>query len=171
MRKGYTLTEMLIVLIIFPLALLSLNEVFKTLMRDIPRSSQVIQKNISLQNLLEQIHKDIDKAKGLPESFARYTTNDKQLLIELAEGTICYQLENDEALRGRLTDKPQGEMEETTLWSVPDAEIEWQLWKKDGSGYAVEIRTHIKHKLRRTYQKKMANSHVYFVGALGKALK
>ena len=121
MRKGYTLTEILIVIIIFPLALLSLNEVFKTLMRDIPRSSQVLQKNISLQNLLEQIHKDIDKAKELPESFARYTTNDKQLLIELAEGTICYQLENDEALRGRLTDKPQGEMEETTLWSVPDA--------------------------------------------------
>jgi hypothetical protein len=48
---------------------------------------------------------------------------------------------------------------------VPNAEIEWRLWKKDGLGYAVEVHTHIKYKLRERFQEKMANSHLYFLGA------
>ncbi len=187
MRKGFTLVEILIVVIVLPFMMLVLDDFFRTLIKDIPRSYQVVQENASLLSMLEQMQKDIDEAKGLPESFDEYTTGDKVLLIELAEGMICYQLKDEKARQRRLLNRTQrcwvrrkltdnqppfllsqestGALEQT-VWSIPNAKVEWQVWRKDGDGYAVEVKTHIEHKIRgEHWEKKMANSHLYFVGA------
>jgi len=182
MRKGFTLVEALVVVIVLPFMMLVLDDLFRTLIKDIPRSYQVVQENASLLSMLEQMQKDIDKAKGLPESFDEYTTGDKLLLIELAEGMICYQLKDENVLRRKLTDKTDNQQSPPaagivqnpallgalgqTVWSVPNAKVEWQVWRKDRDGYAVEVKTHIEHKIRgEHWEKKMANSHLYFVGA------
>jgi len=179
MRKGFTLIEVLVVVIVLPFMMLVLNDLFRTLIKDIPRSYQVVQENASLLSMLEQMQKDIDKAKGLPESFDEYTTGDKLLLIELAEGMICYQLKDEKVLRHKLTDNQQSNSLGQTVWSVPHAKVEWQVWRKDRGGSptagfdrnpallgAVEVKTHIEHKIRgEHWEKKMANSHLYFVGA------
>jgi prepilin-type N-terminal cleavage/methylation domain-containing protein len=179
MRKGFTLVEVLIVVIVLPFMMLVLDDFFRTLIKDIPRSYQVVQENASLLSMLEQMQKDIDRAKGLPESFDEYISGDKLLLIELAEGMICYQLKDKKVLRRKLTDNQQsppaaGIIQNPallsalgqTVWSVPNAKVEWQVWRKDGDGYAVEVKTHIEHKIRGDHwEKKMANSHLYFVGA------
>ncbi len=179
MRKGFTLIEVLIVVIVLPFMMLVLDDFFRTLIKDIPRSYQVVQENASLLSMLEQMQKDVDQAKGLPESFGEYTTGDKLLLIELAEGMICYQLKDEKVLRRKLTDNQQSNALEQTVWSVPHAKVEWHLWRKDGDGPpaagfdwnpallgAVEVKTHIEHKIRAEHwEKKMANSHLYFVGA------
>jgi prepilin-type N-terminal cleavage/methylation domain-containing protein len=170
MRKGFTLVELLVVIIILPSVMLVLDGLFSTLIRDIPRSYRVVQENTSLLSMLDQMQQDIDKAKGLPESFGEYTTSNKLLLIELAESTICYQLKDGRVLRRKLTDTQQGSGEETKAWSVPHAKVEWQVWRKDSSDYAVEVRTHIAHKVRGHWEKKMANSHLYFVDAFREAL-
>jgi hypothetical protein len=153
------------VVITLPFVALVLDGLFKTLLSDIPRSARVLQDNTTLLNMLGQFQQDIDAAKRLPDSFAGHTTNDKLLLIELAEGMICYQLEDGRVLRRRLTDTPQGR-EEARVWAMPNANVEWRLWRRQGRGYAVEVKTHIKHKLRKKLQKKMANSHLYFSGVL-----
>jgi len=166
MRKGFTLVEVLIVVIVLPFMMLVLDDFFRTLIKDIPRSHQVVQENASLLSMLEQMQKDIDQAKGLPESFDEYTTGDKLLLIELTEGMICYQLKDEKVLRRKLTDNQQSNSLERTAWSIPNAKVEWRLWRRDGDGYAVEVKTHIEHKIRADHwEKKMANSHLYFVGA------
>ncbi len=168
MRKGFTLVEMLVVIIVLPFVMLVLDGLFSTLIRDIPRSYRVMQENTSLLSMLEQMQQDIDKAKGLPESFDEYTTSNKLLLIELAEGMICYQLEDDKARtvrRSSLASRVTGDESRITVWSVPHAKVEWQVWRKDGGGYAVEVKTHIEHKIQGHWQKKMVNSHLYFVGA------
>ena len=180
MRKGFTYVEVLIVVIVLPFMMLVLDDLFRTLIKDIPRSYQVVQENTSLLSMLEQMQKDIDKAKGLPESFGEYTTGDKLLLIELAEGMICYQLKDEKVLRHKLTDNQQSNSLGQTVWSIPHAKVEWQVWRKDRGGPptagfdrnpallgAVEVKTHIEHKIRgEHWEKKMANSHLYFVGAL-----
>jgi len=184
MRKGFTLVEVLVVIIVLPFMMLVLNDFFRTLIKDIPRSYRTVQENSSLLSMLDQMQKDIDKAKGLPESFGEYTTGDKLLLIELAEGMICYQLKDEKALTVRrlsLVSRVTGDESRITVWSIPHAKVEWQVWRKDrsvrqlhsnqrrpdGSGYAVEVKTHIEHKIRgEHWEKKMANSHLYFVGAL-----
>jgi len=179
MRKGFTLIEVLVVVIVLPFMMLVLDDLFRTLIKDIPRSYRVVQENTSLLSMLEQMQKDIDKAKGLPESFGEYTTGDKLLLIELAEGMICYQLKDEKVLRHKLTDNQQSNSLGQTVWSVPHAKVEWRVWRKDRGGPptagfdrypallgAVEVKTHIEHKIRgEHWEKKMANSHLYFVGA------
>lgn len=164
MRKGFTLVEMLIVIMTLPFVALVLDGLFNTLLTDIPRSCRVLQDNTTLLSMLQQFQQDIDEAKGLPDSFAGHSTDDKLLLVELAEGMICYQLEDGQVLRRRLTDTQQGSDEQARVWSMPNAQVEWRVWRQDGHGYAVEVKTHIKHRLRKKSQKKMANSHLYFLG-------
>ena len=170
MRKGFTLVELLIVVIVLPFIMLVLNDLFRTLIKDIPRSYRVVQENTSLLSMLEQMQKDIDKAKGLPESFGEYISGDKLLLIELAEGMICYQLKDEKALtvrRSSLGSRVTGDESRITVWSIPHAKVEWRVWREDRDGYAVEVKTHIEHKIRgEHWEKKMANSHLYFVGIL-----
>ena len=165
MRKGFTLVEMLIVIMTLPFVALALDGLFNALLSDIPRSCRVLQENTTLLNMLEQFQHDIDAAKQIPESFAGHIADDKLLLIELAQGTICYQLKDGQVLRRKLTDMQQGG-QETRVWSMPNAKVEWRVWRQQGHGYAVEVRTHIKQQLRTKSQEKMANSHLYFLGVL-----
>jgi len=170
MRKGFTLMEVLVVIIIIPPLLAVLDGLFSTIISDIPRSCRVAQENTTLLSMLKQFHEDIDAAKELPESFAGHTSNDELLLIELADGVICYQLKDGKVLRRKITADQQEHGEHMKVWSAPHAKIEWQVWRKDRSGYAVEVRTYIAHKVRGHWEKKMANSHLYFVGAFREAL-
>ena len=163
MRKGFTLVEVLVVIVVLPFIMLVLGGLFSTLIRDIPRSYRVVQENTSLLSMLEQMQQDIDKAKGLPESFDGHTASGELLLIELADIVICYQLKDDKVLRRKLTDNQQSNDEEEIVWTVPHANVTWQVWRKGKSGYAVEVQTHIEHKVGGHWEKKMANSHLYFV--------
>ena len=171
MRKGFSLIEVLVIIAILPIVWVALDGLFRTLISDIPRSYRVVQANTSLLSMLNQLHKDVDTAKQLPESFGQHTTDDGLLLIELIDGVICYQLRDGEVVRCRLTDAQQGIGEDTKVWSVPHGKIEWQVWRKNSGGYAVEVKTHIEHKIRGHWQKKMANSHLYFVGAFREVSK
>jgi len=164
MRKGYTLTELMAVLFFFPVAALVLDGLFRTLVHDIPRSSHAVQENTSLLSALEHIHDDIQKAGRLPEAVEGYAADANALLIENPDEVIRYEVKDGKILRHKLA-KDRSNTQTPTVWSVPNAEIQWRLWKRDGLGYAVEVRTHIKYKLREKFQEKMANSYLYFLGA------
>ncbi len=205
MRKGFSLIEMLAVMVVIPIVLVALASVFTTVITDIPRSYRVIQTNTTLLNMLEQMRNDINTAtcaeantgagRGLPESFSRYATKDGLLLIEMSDAVISYQvnppyvwrIKDDKALRRDLTadacpERPvvsevepsrgdDSEVKNTRVWSVPHAKVEWQVRRENGKGYAVQVKTHIEHKVRGHWERKMANSHLYFVGALQDALR
>ncbi|MBW7992709.1 MAG: prepilin-type N-terminal cleavage/methylation domain-containing protein [Planctomycetes bacterium] len=166
MRKGFTLVEVLTVVIVLPFMIVVLDGLFRTLIKDIPRSYKVVQANTSLISMLKEMQQDIDKAKGLPQTYNEYSSGDKLLLIDLPEGMICYQFKDDKVLKYILADNQPNNTEEQRVWSVPHAKVRWKVWRKDMSGYAVEVRTHIDYKLKSHLEKKMANSHLYFVGAL-----
>ena len=92
MRKGFTLVEILILVIVLPFVFLLFDGLFKTIAGEIPMSVRIVQENTSLLNVLRQVQKDVDQAKDLPKSFAGETASNHVLLIELAEGVICYKL-------------------------------------------------------------------------------
>lgn len=164
MRKAFTITEMIAVMVIFPAAVFALDGLFTTILRDIPQSSQVVQENTSVLDLLEHIQDDIDRAKSLPASFADRVADANTLLIELADRTIAYELENGRALRRSLGETKDNDPEQAT-WSLPNAHVEWRVWSGNAAGYAVEIKTHIRYKRTMNWLEKMANTRVYFVGA------
>jgi len=162
MRKGFTLVEILVVVIVLPIAFLILDGLFTTLLADIPRSYHIAQESITLQNLLEQMQQDTDKARGMSESLAGRTANNLQVLIELPDGVICYQQKDDQIVRRELA----GAGQDNRVWSLPNTKVQWRVWAKDGQGYAVEIKTYIEYKTRGRWKKTMANSHLYYGGLL-----
>ena len=172
MRKGFSLVEMLVAIIVFSFVSVAFAGLFTTLISNIPRSYRVVQANTSLLNMLKQMERDVDAAKQLPESFAEHTADSQLLLIELPDGSIIYyQLKDDRVLRYGLTNGPEDSGKDTKVWSVPHAKVQWQVWRKNGKGYAVEVKTHIEHKIRGNLEKKMANSHLYFAGAFREVLE
>jgi prepilin-type N-terminal cleavage/methylation domain-containing protein len=166
MRKGFTIVEVLIAVIVLPFLMIVLSGLFKTLIKDIPRSHQVVQVNTSVLNMLEKMQQDIDRARGLPNKHNEFIAGDKMLLIDTPEDIICYEIKDDKVFRYNLTDNQENNLPKTKYWSIPHAKIRWKVWRKDTTGYAVEVRSHIEHKVQGHWERKMANSHLYFVGAL-----
>ncbi|MFH1719482.1 MAG: hypothetical protein ABIF19_19185 [Planctomycetota bacterium] len=165
MRRGFTLIEILVIVIITPFVFLIFDGLFRTLVSDIPWSWRIAQENTTMLNMLDQLQQDIDKATALPESFAGHTADDNLLLIESADGVLCYQLKDGQVLRRRLTNSGGSDTEEERAWSLPHAKIVWHVWARDGRRYAVESRAHIERSARGQWKKKMAHSRLYFAGA------
>ena len=130
MRKGFTLVEMLIVVITVPLLFVLLDGLFTTLLADIPRSHRIAQESITLQHALEQIQQDLDNAQGLPESFEGLTTNDEQFLIERPDGVFSYQQKNDRIVRRQLTGIKQDNTGDEKAWSLPNTQVTWTVWRR-----------------------------------------
>lgn len=166
MRKGMTLVEVLIVMVVLPFVAVAFDVLFRSTLSDIPRSTRLVQENTSLLNMLEQMRHDIGAAKAMPESSGQYTAGEGLLLIEIADGVLGYQLKDGKVLRYRLTGRQEEQEENARVWSLPDSQVQWRTWRKDGRGYAVEVRTSIRYKLRSKYQQRMANSHLYFLGTI-----
>jgi len=166
MRKGMTLVEVLIVIVVLPFAAVAFDVLFRSTLSDIPRATRLVQENTSLLNMLEQMRQDIGAAKALPESSGQYTEGLGLLLIEIADGVLGYQLRDGKVLRYRLTGRQEEQEENARVWPLPNSQVQWRIWREDGRGYAVEVRTSIRYKLRSKYQQRMANSHLYFLGTI-----
>jgi len=138
------------------------SQLFNTVVLEIPRASRVVRENTTVLDVIEHISRDIDRAKGLPRASGDYTAGDTILLIQLPDTMICYEITEDKILRRDLGEDPQT----SSAWTTPNANVKWRVWRKDNVAYAVEIITHVVHKWKTKQQKKMAGSHLYFVGAL-----
>lgn len=171
MRKGFCLVELLAVMVVLAFFLIGLAGLFTTVITDIPRCYRVIQANTTMLNMLKQMRQDIDAAKELPGRFGEFTADNKLLLIETTDDIICYQARDNKLLRRKLTSAAESSKENIRVWSVPHGKIQWKVWEKDGKGYALEITTYIEREVRGHRERKMANSHLFFAGALPKALK
>ncbi|MFC1738113.1 Tfp pilus assembly protein FimT/FimU [Planctomycetota bacterium] len=171
MRKGFSIIEMLVVISLIMLISIPLARLSTITIRDIPQSYRIINANTSILNALKYLREDVNAAKSFPKSFDTYTAGEEAILIELADAIICYELKENEIKRCKLSKTNEGAPDDIIGWPCLNAKIKWRLWKKNGAGYAVEIKTYIERKRGRVIEKKMANSHLYFVGAYQEAVK
>ncbi len=165
MRKGYTLVEILTVLGIFIVISIPLSRLSKLIIYDIPKSCRLVESNTSILDVLKYMKKDVNSAIGFPDSFGQYTTDDKCLLIEQQNGIVCYLAENGRILRIEVEKE-----ERKAVWQIPDGKIEWQVWRKGGIGYAVEIKKYIEFERDNHTDKSMANAYVFFAGVYQEAV-
>ena len=183
MRKAFTLIEMLAVVTILPFIMVAVSGVYATFIRDIPRTTRVLQENTTVLNLLGQMRRDVDAAVGLPEQFEGQRAGARTLLIEQPGQVICYQIEDGQVVRtvlsgamsedtGRkiedaVASNPQSAIHnpqsEDRLWRMRDAVIAWRLWQREGKAYAVEIHSHVKQRVEGRLREKLANTQVFFV--------
>jgi len=172
MRKGFMLVEMITAVVLLMALSLAFVPVFRTLLQDVPKMYQWANINSSVQDLLSHIRADIDAAGELPDAYGGVTTGERTLLIEQPEGIVVYQLNKDDNVVRSILTAGQGQeskIHEENIWQTSQAKIKWQVWQKAGSGFAVEITTWIEHETPRGVEKKLANSRVFFVGALAGA--
>ena len=165
MRRAFTLIELLMVVTVLPFVMVAVSGVYATFIRDIPRTTRVLQENTTVLDLLRQIRRDVDEAVGLPEQFEGQHAGERTLLIEQPGRVIRYQIEDGRIVRTLLTN-PQSE--EPRVWRMRDAVIAWRLWEQDGRGYAVEIHSHVKQWVANFLREKLANTQVFFIRGLVK---
>lgn len=157
-RKGYLLVEMFTVIAVFGLLAVVLAPFLRTIVYEIPRGWRLVQENSAMTNLVAHIRDDICMAGGLSGS------DGGTLLIETQDGLVSYEI-RDGLVERRLLRGSEQQSEQTGLWKMPHGRIQWKLWRKDGAGYAAELSTYIEDRDLGQASRKMANSHVFFVGA------
>lgn len=157
MRRGYSLVEMLIVLVVFASVSAVFAGLFRTLLRDIPVMQKNYQTNTSIQHLLDQMRSDVDAAVNI----SLLPDENQSLLLENNDGTVRYQLAESKVLR-----KVSGSTENIKTWSLPKAAIEWKVWKKNELGYAVQVHTAVEYIIDSRTQGRLAGSHLFFAGTL-----
>jgi hypothetical protein len=164
MRKAFSIVECLTVIAVIAVISIPLGRLLKFMMYDIPKSCKLVESNTSILDVLKYVRKDINSAKGFPQSFQEYSTDANNLLIERQGSVICYLLQDEEISRIVINDA-----NERITWQIPNGKIEWQVWRKDGEGFAVEIKKCVELKSYNRADKKMENSYVYFAGAYKEA--
>ncbi|MHC4758615.1 MAG: hypothetical protein ACYTE8_08155 [Planctomycetota bacterium] len=162
MKKGYAFVEIVTVIMVMVLISLPVARLVRITHRDIPRSYRAIQANTTVMNILKSIKDDVNTAEEFPKSHGDYTANERSLLITTANNVICYQFEEDKIIRLTLS-KIDSEIIDTASWPTQNAIIKWQHLQQNKLE-GLEIQTYIEHRLGSVVEKKMANSHLYFVG-------
>jgi hypothetical protein len=169
MRKGYLLVEILVVLAVMAMVGGIFDRFWRTFAFDLPRDSRLIQENITLNNVVSHIRADVVSAKTLSES-VNGPDEPNTLLMKMPDGVISYKFSNGRILRS-FTRGTTGITADDIVWLVPHSWIEWQVWNKGKAGYAVEVKTCIENKNFGQTRKKMANSNLFFAGALWGAVE
>jgi len=157
MRRGYTLTEVLMVLLIMAALALPISRLTNVVMWDIPQSLKLVQCNTSILNAMQFINKDINAATALTK------TDDGKLVIEQNGKTVNYIFQDGKITRTTGEDEAQ--------WDIKSGKVDWNIWQKEGKGYAVEISKYVEAVRFGGVDKKMQNSYVFFAGVQTEAIK
>jgi hypothetical protein len=168
MRKGYLLVEMIAILFILTVILLIIGPFFRLFTSELPRDFRFVQESCVLKNAVSHIRADVACAKLLTESVGD-SAEPSALVMRLPEGTVSYKFNDGRILR-RL-DGASATGSKDIIWSAPHSRIEWQVWNKDQTGYAVELRTYIEDKDLGLIRRKLANNYLFFADTLSKAVK
>jgi len=170
MRSGFTLIEVLMLVVITPVVLVAVSGLFATFLRDIPQANRLVQQNTTVLNLLEQLRRDVSEAVALPPRIEGTEANETTLLIRRPEGVVLYRFESGRTVRmllgGQGASAPGQEESAERIWQARDAVIEWRPWTQGGETVGVEIRSHIRQRVAGIDLHKLPGSHVFFLGGL-----
>jgi hypothetical protein len=159
MRKGYLLTEMITIIAVLALVLLITERFFRTLAYELPRDSRLVQEGCVINNAVSHIRADVASAKVLLESVGG-SAEPASLVMKLPDCMVSYEFYDGQILRRGTGNKDTASQD--TVWSVPHGRIEWRVWSRDQTGYAVELKTCIEYTDRGNTKRKMANSYLFF---------
>ena len=165
-RRGYMLVELIVAIAILTAVSGVLSSLFQTLLADVPRNFRAFNSERTVQALLGRMQSDMNKARLLPSSAGKKTAGDDMLLISLPEGTVAYSKREGRIVRFALKDEttdPNSPRSYEMFFFIPRARVNWQVWRKNERGYALEVRTAIEPKFAGGVRRILANSHVFFM--------
>lgn len=166
MPSGYTIIEMLGVIIITPLLMVLIGGFLVTFLRDIPQATRLLDQNTAVLDLLHQLRQDMDRAVALPSQAGDRRADDATLLIRQADAIVCYRLEEGRIVRMVLDRNEEVLPDAERIWQAHDAVIQWRPWVREGGAYAVEVQSHLRQRVAGEFRQRFRNSHVFFIGGL-----
>ena len=171
MRKGTMLVEMLVVLAVTATVSIALSALFRTLLSDIPRTYQTFNTNHTIQMIIQQIRSDVETSISLSQSSDDQSADEELLLMELPEGVIAYQKNEDRLIRYTFNIDPNSSQYQEKIWHEPQADIQWRLRKRKDKNYAVEVSTSVEYKTSGRTRNLLANSYIFFMNVYAEADK
>ncbi|MBN1125775.1 MAG: hypothetical protein JXA82_12265 [Sedimentisphaerales bacterium] len=163
-RRAYLLNEMVIVLAVMVLIMLITAGLFHTLIHELPSGLKDFNEYASLCHLLRQIEKDMQSGKQLPQTVDDHVAGPATLFIQTDKDLICYEQKENKIIRSILTRQEDPNQSEA-IWSVPHGVIQWNPRTMNEQLCAVEIQSHLHRKIEDRWEKRFANSHLFFLGA------
>ena len=165
MRRGFSLFEILVLLPLMVAVAAIIAGLFPVLVRDVPNLQRMTNTYGGLMHMLTRLQQDVDAARSLPDQAAGREANGKRLLLQWPEGTVCYEVKDDEVVKYVLDGKGiQAGPAET--WRLPKAKVRFNRWRRSGRAYAVEVQSAVEYATQGHTEEKLANAHVYYLAAL-----
>ncbi len=161
-RRAMTLTELLVVLALLVVILAMFTKLSHKLIGGVPRAHRDFQANTSVQNMIRRLRRDVESGRSLLRYEGDGRAGGDLLLIASGEGVISYEFDGDRVVRSLAVDDPN--MPGESIWSVPHARIDWDVWRQNDAGYALEVRTAIERTVLDRPEIKLRNSHLFFAG-------
>lgn len=162
MRRGFSLIEMLIVIMTIPLIGLVVDRAFRDWAIDAPRGVTLVFRHERLQRVVAEFNDDIDQAVSLSLEDAPQAEGPPVLVIEQPGRQIRY-IRLEEGIRREL----RGENLDPNVpaeweWHLAQANIKWKLWRRGDAVVGLHLETSMTH--GRLKKKKFQNSHLFFTG-------
>ncbi len=161
-RRGMTLIELLVMFVLLVVILGLFTKSFHRLMGDVPRAHRDFQANTSVQDMIRRLRRDVESGRSLLQYAGDERVGGDLLLIESGEGVISYEFDKGRVVR--TLDVADPNMLGESIWSVPHARIDWDVWRRNNAGYALEVHTAIERTVLGRLEIKLRNSHVFFAG-------
>ena len=83
----------------------------------------------------------------------------------MPDEVICYRRRDDKLIRYKLNKSDTSAAEATATWLVPNAKIKWNIHRIKDEKDVLEVQHYIEHRIGGRLEKKLANSHLYFMAA------
>lgn len=151
-RGGYSLTEMLVIIVLLVVLMTLTVRPMRTMISEIPRSARICQTLNGTQKALAQLKKDIE------ESIQITSFNDGVLTIEHSSQTINYTFADGKILRNPAMNDPDGQY----VWQLPFQKMDAKLWRDNGTPYGFELNTWNQQNVLGTEQIRFNQTVVFF---------
>ncbi|MCH8218782.1 MAG: prepilin-type N-terminal cleavage/methylation domain-containing protein [Planctomycetes bacterium] len=163
MRKGFSMIELLIVIVTMPMVMLVVYPVFHEMAVDIPRGVALVSQHGRLLGVLESLHDDIDRATALSLEDLPQSEEVPVLLIDQSGRQVRYALLEEGIRRAASGDTLDPNVPAEREWLLPQANIAWHLWRQDNAVVALRIDTSMTH--GRHQKRKFQNTYLFFIGS------
>ena len=164
MRKGIFLIEMMAIMAVMILFSAMMIKPMRNITRTVPQMQQDYNTNSIINDMLDDLRKDVEASSGLMEYQSNAAASGDMLIIDSPDGAVSYSFEDNKVTR--LCDGQQGveSSNPLTAWNMPGGMIDWKVRDHDGKIVAVEISTGVNRRTHSGVKTNLKNSHVLFVG-------
>ena len=166
-RRGMTLVEVLACVGLLTVLAAVTGPMFVRMCRQLKGADETVSEAAAIRDMVQTLREDMAGARSV-DIAPDPSDVPGALIIELADRTVYYTSRGDRWVRGRWdNERPvDPDEEELNSWPIPNARIEWALWRDGERAYAVEIRTAVMQEGASGPRPCLANAHVLQVGGI-----